>query len=275
MRAVFLILFVTLFIGCKKEMPIENAVARIDDKFLSIEEFKASLPSNYTKDDSIQLRSSIINNWATNELLLDKAKLNIGDEQKEIEKLVDNYRKELLIERYKEALLNKLLDTIVTESDLESFYLANKDIYRLSEDLVRLKFIMFDKNLKNADEFEKLFKSESKEDLTELNDRKLELKMFSLNDSIWVSYKLVSERLPFLEEINKLKKDTFLKKEDSLGVYLVALKDILYINETAPRSYVEPTVKKMILHKRKLDLFRDIEKSLLSEAVKSKKFETY
>ncbi|MGB5243321.1 MAG: peptidyl-prolyl cis-trans isomerase [Lutimonas sp.] len=275
MRAVFLILFVTLFIGCKKEMPIENAVARIDDKFLSIEEFKASLPSNYTKDDSIQLRSSIINNWATNELLLDKAKLNIGDDQKEIEKLVDNYRKELLIERYKEALLNKLLDTIVTESDLESFYLANKDIYRLSEDLVRLKFIMFDKNLKNADEFEKLFKSESKEDLTELNDRKLELKMFSLNDSIWVSYKLVSERLPFLEEINKLKKDTFLKKEDSLGVYLVALKDILYINETAPRSYVEPTVKKMILHKRKLDLFRDIEKSLLSEAVKSKKFETY
>ena len=275
MRAVFLILFVTLFIGCKKEMPIENVVARIDDKYLSIEEFKASLPSNYTKDDSIQLRSSIINNWATNELLLDKAKLNIGDEQKEIEKLVDNYRKELLIERYKEALLNKLLDTIVTESDLESFYLANKDIYRLSEDLVRLKFIMFDKNLKNADEFEKLFKSESKEDLTELNDRKLELKMFSLNDSIWVSYKLVSERLPFLEEINKLKKDTFLKKEDSLGVYLVALKDILYINETAPRSYVEPTVKKMILHKRKLDLFRDIEKSLLSEAVKSKKFETY
>jgi hypothetical protein len=275
MRVVFLILFLALLVGCKKEIAVENAVARINNKYMSIEEFKASLPSNYTKEDSVQLRSSIINNWATNELLLDKAKLNVGEEQNEIEKLVDNYRKELLIERYKEALLNKLLDTVVTESDLDTFYLANKDIYRLSEDLVRLKFIMFDKNLKNADEFEKLFKSDSKEDLAELNDRKLELKSFNLNDSIWVSYKLVSERLPFLEGIDKLKKDTFLKKEDSLGVYLVALKDILYINETAPRSYVEPTVKKMILHKRKLDLFRDIEKSLLSEAVKSKKFETF
>jgi len=275
MRVVFLILFLALLVGCKKEIAVENAVARINNKYMSIEEFKASLPSNYTKEDSVQLRSSIINNWATNELLLDKAKLNVGEEQNEIEKLVDNYRKELLIERYKEALLNKLLDTVVTESDLDTFYLANKDIYRLSEDLVRLKFIMFDKNLKNADEFEKLFKSDSKEDLAELNDRKLELKSFNLNDSIWVSFKLVSERLPFLEGIDKLKKDTFLKKEDSLGVYLVALKDILYINETAPRSYVEPTVKKMILHKRKLDLFRDIEKSLLSEAVKSKKFETF
>ena len=275
MRVVFLMLFLALLVGCKKEIAVENAVARINNKYMSIEEFKASLPSNYTKEDSVQLRSSIINNWATNELLLDKAKLNVGEEQNEIEKLVDNYRKELLIERYKEALLNKLLDTVVTESDLDTFYLANKDIYRLSEDLVRLKFIMFDKNLKNADEFEKLFKSDSKEDLAELNDRKLELKSFNLNDSIWVSYKLVSERLPFLEGIDKLKKDTFLKKEDSLGVYLVALKDILYINETAPRSYVEPTVKKMILHKRKLDLFRDIEKSLLSEAVKSKKFETF
>jgi len=275
MRVVFLILFLALLVGCKKEIAVENAVARINNKYMSIEEFKASLPSNYTKEDSVQLRSSIINNWATNELLLDKAKLNVGEEQNEIEKLVDNYRKELLIERYKEALLNKLLDTVVTESDLDTFYLANKDIYRLSEDLVRLKFIMFDKNLKNADEFEKLFKSDSKEDLAELNDRKLELKSFNLNDSIWVSYKLVSERLPFLEGIDKLKKDTFLKKEDSLGVYLVALKDILYINETAPRSYVEPTVKKMILHKRKLDLFRDIEKSLLSAAVKAKNFETY
>ncbi len=275
MRAVFFILYFAFFVSCTKELPTENAVARLNDKYLTIEEFRASLPANYAQEDSIQLRSSIINNWATNELLLDKAKLNVGDEQNEIEKLVDNYRKELLIERYKEALLNKLLDTVVTESDLEAFYLANKDIYRLSEDLVRLKFIMFDKNLKNADEFEKLFKSESKEDLAELNDRKLELKSFNLNDSIWVSYTLVSERLPFLEDINKLKKDTFLKKEDSLGVYLVALKDMLYINETAPRSYVEPTVKKMILHKRKLDLFRDIEKSLLSEAVKSKKFETY
>ena len=83
MRVVFLILFLALLVGCKKEIAVENAVARINNKYMSIEEFKASLPSNYTKEDSVQLRSSIINNWATNELLLDKAKLNVGEEQNE------------------------------------------------------------------------------------------------------------------------------------------------------------------------------------------------
>ncbi|MFD1316349.1 hypothetical protein [Namhaeicola litoreus] len=275
MRIAIFILITILFVSCKKELPAENAVARLNNQYLSKQDFQAYLPSNYTYDDSIQLRSSIINNWATNELLLEKAKLNVGDEQEDIDKLVENYKKELLIERYKEALLNKLLDTVVTESDIETFYLANKDIYRLSEDLVRVKFILFDKKLKNADEFEKLFKSDDKQDLEELNDRKLELKSFNLNDSIWVSYKSVTNKLPFLLEEDKVKKEKFLKKEDSLGVYLVAFKDVLYVNETAPKSYVEPMVKKMILHKRKLDLFKDIEKSLLSEAVKNKKFEAY
>jgi hypothetical protein len=275
MRTAIFIFVAILLVSCKKDLPTENAVARLNNQYLSKQEFEAHLPLNYTYDDSIQLRSSIINNWATNELLLEKAKLNIGEEQEVIEKLVEDYKKELLIERYKEALLNKLLDTVVTESDIETFYMANKDIYRLSEDLVRVKFILFDKKLKNADEFEKLFKSDDKDDLEQLNERKLELKSFNLNDSIWVSYKSVTSKLPFLLEEDKIKKEKFLKKEDSLGVYLVTFKDVIYVNETAPRSYVEPIVKKMILHKRKLDLFKDIEKSLLSEAVRNKKFEAY
>ncbi|MDZ7613887.1 MAG: hypothetical protein U5K51_09420 [Flavobacteriaceae bacterium] len=38
------------------------------------DEFLNVLPKVYTKEDSIQLRSIFINNWATHQLLLDKAR---------------------------------------------------------------------------------------------------------------------------------------------------------------------------------------------------------
>lgn len=267
---IFLLLF-----SCNKENENLNAVARVNDQFLTSEEFKQFLPKDYSPEDSIALRSSIINGWATNQLLLEKAKFNVDDNQTEIETLVEKYRRELLIDKYKEALLNQLLDTVVTAEDIDSFYVQNKDIYRLNEALVRIKFIHFNSNLKDNKELVKLFRSDSKDDESDLINRRLEFNSFNLNDSIWVSFGSVLKRLPFLAEGEAPKKISFLQKEDSLGVYLVAVKDVLNINDPAPKSYAEPTIKKMILHRRKLELSKEIEKSLLSDAVKNKKFEIY
>ena len=72
-----------------------------------------------------------------------------------------------------------------------------------------------------------------------------------------------------------LNKTKFFKKEDSLGVYLVAVKDALNRNQTAPKSYVLQTVKQMILHKRKLDLLKKIEQTLMEDAINNKEFEIY
>ena len=46
-------------------------------------------------------------------------------------------------------------------------------------------------------------------------------------------------------------------------------------NEIAPKSYVTPTIKQMILHQRKLLLLRKIEETLIDDARKKQQFETY
>lgn len=268
-------LFSLILTGCEDKQKNENAIARVNDKYLMADEFLKALPEAYTKEDSVQLRSIFINNWATHQLLLDKARLNIDDNKLEIDELVENYRRELLIEKYKEALINKFLDTVVTKADVDQYYQMNKDIYKLNEELVQIRFIHYSKTLKDRKEMVKLFKSKDEKDINALNDKRLEFNSFNLNDSIWVSYKAVQEKLPFLPEGNNLKKVDFLQKDDSLGVYLVAINRVLNINEIAPKSYVESTIKKMILHKRKLDLFVEIEKSLLSDAVEDNNFEVY
>ena len=76
-------------------------------------------------------------------------------------------------------------------------------------------------------------------------------------------------------EVRNIKKNDFIQKEDSLGVYLVSIKDLLKRNEIAPKSYVIPTIKQMILHKRKLELAKRIEQTLVSDAIENKQFELY
>ena len=83
------------------------------------------------------------------------------------------------------------------------------------------------------------------------------------------------KKLTFLNDEKNIKKNQFIQKEDSLGVYLLTVRDILHRNQVAPKSYVIPTIRQMILHKRKLELMNSIEKTIIVDAIKNKKFEQY
>ena len=270
----YLILLIGL-ISCEQDTPDQNAVARVNDKYLSNTELDEAMPIGLAIEDSILYRNNYIKIWATKELLLEKARINVEDDNGEIEALILDYRRELLIDRYKKALLQQELDTVITDSDINDYYEANKNVYRLNEDLVQLKYIHFDKDMNDKKELVRLFKSEAPEDLDELIDRELEFYSFSFNDSIWVAYRDVEKKLAFLKEEKNIKNKQYIQKEDSLGVYLLAVKDLRRRNEIAPLNYVIPTIKQMILHKRKLELMNEIEKTIMVDAINNKQFEQY
>ena len=261
--------------SCSEKEQVEGAVARVNDRYLMKEEIESLMPENQTAQDSLLFRNNYINAWATRELLYEKALINVRSEDKEIEDLVEDYRRELLIDRYKRAVLQQDLDTVLTDEDLDEYYENNKNVYRLNEDLLQLRLIHFSVEINEKKEIERLFSSNSNEDLELLEERELEFFALSLNDSMWVSKTQAEARFPLLKEQKSLKKDQFIKKEDSLGVYLVAIKDVLHRNDIAPKSYVIPTIRQMILHNRKLELMNEIEKTLVMDAINNKQFEQY
>ena len=264
-----------VLVSCAEQDQLEGAVARVNDRYLFKEEIDKLAPSHQSAQDSILWRNSYIKTWATRELLYEKALINVSDQDRDIEELVENYRRELLIDRYKRAVLQQELDTVVTESDLDTYYELNKNVYRLNEELLRLRFIHFSLEMNDRKELVKKFRSSSVDDAEDLEERSLEFYALSLTDSIWVSRVAADDKLPWLKEEKRLKKDQFIQKEDSLGVYLVAIKEVLHRNDVAPKSYVIPTIRQMILHNRKLELMNEIEKTLVIDAINNKQFEQY
>jgi hypothetical protein len=72
-----------------------------------------------------------------------------------------------------------------------------------------------------------------------------------------------------------LKKSQFFRVEDSLGVYLLYIDEILKKGETPPRIILESTIKNIIRNQRKLKFTKQFEKDIIQDAIKSKTYENY
>lgn len=278
---VFLLIVVSCqYLGIEQKKTIEVApIAKVYDSYLYLDDIKNLIPDNISKQDSMLLVKSLITRWAKQELLLYNASLNITEEEAEqYDRLVQDYRQSLLINGYKERLVKQKLDTAISPEEILKYYELNKNNFKLNEELLKIKYLHFGKDVLDQKELINLFKSDDAEDMHTLENQGLNFIEFSLNDSTWVKMEDVLLKISKFRELPRetlLKKTKFLQKEDSLGLYLVAVKDVLKRNDIAPLNYITPTIKQMILHKRKLELIREIEKTLINDAIQNKNFNEY
>ena len=269
------------FISCdlfkihKKENSTKEIVAIVNTEKLFKADFMNSLPKNIHKIDSQVLAKSYIHDWAINKLLLEKAKKNSSSQTiNQIDNLVKDYKESLLINNYKEQLVKQKLDTIITEQELQEFYLLNKDNFKLNEELIKIRYLHISHNINDKKKIIALFKSDDILDLDELEKQELSFQFHQFNDSIWRELDNVLLKLPFSKE-KLLKKTKFIQKQDSIGLYLVVVKDVLKRNSTAPLSYVTSTIEQMILHNRKIQLIKNIEKIIIKDAIQNNNFKIY
>lgn len=253
-------------------------VARVMNTYLYASEVSRYIPEGIEEGDSLVLAKGYINTWAKNQLMLYNSEMNLSEEALDFDRLVEAYRSSLFINAYKEGLVNQYLDTVVLDSEISAYYQDNKVNFKVNEDLMQLDFIELSQNLLNKEEIEGLFKSKDSLDLELLNQEKLSFTSFDLHSDKWVSYSSFLSRVPIFKTIPKdqlLKKNQFFEKQDSISLYLLAVKNVKRRSEIAPLDYIRPTVKRIIIQQRKLELIRSIEQTLIDDAIKKKEFELY
>ena len=254
-------------------------VARVNDTFLYESDIEDLIAEGMSKDDSTMVVNGFINRWATQLLLLDGAERNLPeDNQKNFEKLVEQYKKDLFTKAYLEALVKKSIDSSISMAEAQSVYEANKETFKLNEELVQFRYIVIPNNAINEEEIEMRFKRFENEDKRYLDSISVQFKSYSLNDSLWVQVSQIVNKIPAIDSDQKkelLKKSNFIQFKDSLDLYLMQIKDVLNQNDIAPLDYVKPTIDQIIINKRKLELIKKLETDITKDAIKNKQFEIY
>ncbi|MGI9593187.1 MAG: peptidyl-prolyl cis-trans isomerase [Patiriisocius sp.] len=279
-KFLFILTFSSVFLGCDFLEPKSNKVpvARVNDTYLYQEDIQELISQNTTKQDSISIVANYIQRWATQQLLIDQANINLPRQQiEDYQQMVTQYRNDLFAQAYKGAIVSKLLDSTITKEEYGLFYQQNKANFTLKEEIFKLRYIHLDASFPSISETKKKLRRFDTEDVAALQDSSLEYKGANFNDSVWVKKETLLRQLPVIRtnESKVLKKATFSQLEDSLGVYLLKIKDVLSPNQIAPLQYIKPIIKEIILNKRTLELVKELEKDITKDAVKNKNFEVY
>ncbi|WP_235835839.1 peptidyl-prolyl cis-trans isomerase [Cognatitamlana onchidii] len=280
-KTLVFIWLLVFFISCGylKKPDEENLVARVNESYLYYNDIKDLVPSEASKADSTLIVQNFINKWATQQLLLDGAVLNLSeDEQSMFDKLVVQYRNDLYTKAYMQALIQRNIDTTVTFNEARKYYENNKEAFKLNEELLKFRYVHLDENIFDYKKIKKRFERFDNEDKKILDSISIQFKSYSFNDSIWIKLSHVIKKIPVVTPENKnqlLKKSNFIQLKDSLGVYLMQINEVLLRNETAPLEYVKPTIDQIVINKRKLELIRELEKDITKDAIKNKQFEIY
>lgn len=273
--------FSVVFTGCNifKKSDERKPIARVNDNYLYEDDLKGLVSEGITGEDSTLIVQNYIKEWATEQLLVDGAHLNLSEEkQNNFNKLVGQYKNDLFSKAYLEALVKKNLDTAVSNEEANEYYEANKDVFKLNEELIKFRYIHVDENIIDFETIKERFDKFEDEDKRALDSIAIQFKSYSLNDSIWVRMRQVISKIPGVNSENKiqlLKKSNFVQLKDSLGVYLMQINDVLLRNDTAPLEYVKPTINQIVINKRKLELIKKLEKDITKDAIKNKEFEIY
>jgi hypothetical protein len=275
--AIALLLFICSCSFFKKEAS-EEALARVKDKHLFKSDIEGVVPINASPEDSSLIIDNYIQNWVKDNLILQKAELNLEDSQKDVKKQLEDYRRSLIVYSYEKELIKQRLDTAVLGYEIQEFYDNNSQNFELRDDIVKVLYLKVNKKAPQLKKIRKLYKykkESDKEALKELAHQYAE--KFHLNDNQWILFDELKNEVPvFVTQtegfLNNIKN---IEVEDSLSIYFVHITDYKLKKDVAPLSFEAKNIKNIIINKRKLSLINKIRSELYEEAFINKDIEIY
>ena len=277
-QKLFFLIFLICFSGCNIVLDKDSLnIAKYGDTYLSKEEF-VMMMDGVKKEDSILRANSVINNWAIEKILTERAELNLNEAKlQKIGSLVKEYKSSLLSEAYLEALINSTINLKIDSVEIQNFYEKNKALFKLNEDIFKLAFIELPLDFSDTYQIRskiRRFKSEDKFFLDSISYR---YKNSSLNNEKWISEKELRKKFPFINNYSykSLKNYNFFQFKDSLSLYLIKIIELAEKGEISPINHVLPTLEYMSQNKRKKELMLSIKSEILRDALQNKKLEIF
>lgn len=276
MRKTDLLLISLLFcVSCtdKHDHKGQTPLVEVDGNFLYKEDLQAVFPAGLSKDDSLLFAEHYIRSWVEDVLLFNQAQSNIPDNG-EIDKLVANYRKALIMHTYQQELISQKLSGEIPEQEIADYYEKNKELFKLDRPLMKGLFIKVPLTAPQLGNVRKWYK-------TETQDAVEHLEKYSLQNAVkyeyfydkWVPMADVLDLIPLKvpEVEDYVNKNRHIELEDTAFHYFLNVSDFRTVGQQEPYEFARPKVKDMVLNLKQVEFMRAVKDDLYQQAVKRDK----
>jgi hypothetical protein len=282
MSRILLILFIILLTtGCGKKSVSHKRVpvATAGGTVLYLDQIPQLFQHGTSGTDSTAIIHNYVNKWAKKELLFRKAEENLSPQLKEdIDRQLEETRSNLVIYQYQRQMMLERMDTLVSDTELENYYSANKESFLLSSDIVKALFIKLPVETPNISRIKVLARSNDQADLQLLETICYQFaeKFDDFNEE-WVTLDRLSVELPreIDNEVNFLRRTTFYETSDSVDLYFITIRDYRLRSTLAPFEYVRDDIKRIIWNNRRIEFIQALENGIYNDALKENNFRIY
>jgi len=256
-----------------------EVVAKVGKHRLHRSELEKFIPSGVTPEDSAGLAQRYINAWAEELLMLDMADKQLSPQEKDLSQELEQYRRSLLKYRYEQKYINQRLDTLVTDEEIEAYYEANPNKFKLERPVIKSRYLIIPADSRSLKTLRsKITSEEGAVDLLTADSLSLTaaIKYGDASDTWMDAITLAQEVGTDYRTLLGSIKNGFAEVEDENGIlHLAYIVEMVQAGKTAPLDYCKERIKDIILSSRKHALETSLEKDLLEDAIESKKFITY
>ncbi len=257
--------------SCSKA-PENNALVSVFDRSLTKDELYSQIDNDLSEEDSTKVAQGIIENWVKNTMLIAQAERNLPDSLKDFTRELEAEKNSLLIYTYENQYINQKLDTLVTNTEINEYYLKNKASFILSDYIVQYAMIQVSSSNSAVETAEvKRLLSNATAEPEKLLAYCSDIGAAYVNDTNkWWYLEEFLETVPFEVYNNEsfLKKQKFSSFDTDNFRYFVYLIDYKLKNAEAPLELVSEKIKTLILNRRKQATLKKLRTDLYQNAVR-------
>ena len=144
--------FILICCSCNSDKEKGNLLAKV----YSEELFEVDLEflfenKEYTIDDSILITENYIDKWVNEQILIHQAKENKEIDKGKIDRKIESFKNDLLIMELEKILVDKRLDTSISETEIEDYYKKHKQDFQLNDYLVKVLYLKISSDAPDID----------------------------------------------------------------------------------------------------------------------------
>lgn len=276
-KFVVLLIVVPIMVGCTlfERQRKSGIVVECNGHSLTQVEI-AALTNGLRSEDSARVAEAYIRQWAEDLLEYDAAK---KVESKEIERMVEDYRRSLYVHEYEENLIAQRMPKHVEDSLVRAFYATHSSRFVLDETIVKGMLLVVPLGAPNMDELKRQMAKP-------FDDENLELiEKYAYNYATgyelfleeWKKSRQILLRMP-LSDANlqkQLNQKRQIVMEDSVNTYLLQVTDVHMKGTEMPLDYARTKIEQILLNERRVEFLEQERDKLYHKALQQNKLIRY
>lgn len=249
-----------------------NLVAEAYGKKLYIQEIVSGIGNFNNPIDSQIAATRFIDEWLIDLILFEEAQKKLKD-KKRIQKLIQDYERSLYISELENRIVKNLLDTVVAQEAIDTFYLKHSEDFKLSEPIVRLLLIRLD-SVRDASTLKNLWTTEDLPALKIYVEKSQGLAFLDPQEWQYISDLRSISPESLFAKISLNRPGEYALEQNDQHFYLKVL-EIIDQNDLPPMEFVKERIKLRILQDRIKALLKSHKSELFNEKIQSKEIKIY